>query len=52
MIHKTRQGPGYGLILVFFHERLFWSVWRAGDSVTDQVVTRRPVAATGGRYPA
>ena len=28
-----------GLILVFFSERLFWSVWRAGDSATDQVIT-------------
>lgn len=28
-----------GFILFFFSERLFWSVWRAGDSVADQVVT-------------
>jgi hypothetical protein len=28
-----------GFILVFFSERLFWSVWRTGDSVGDQLIT-------------
>ena len=28
-----------GFILVFFSERLFWTVWRAGDTISDQVIT-------------
>jgi hypothetical protein len=28
-----------GFILFFFSERLFWSVWRPGDSVSDLIVT-------------
>ncbi len=28
-----------GFILFFLSERLFWSVWRPGDSLPDQVVT-------------
>jgi hypothetical protein len=28
-----------GFILVFYSERLFWTVWRAGDSVADQIIT-------------
>jgi hypothetical protein len=28
-----------GFILYFFSERLFWTVWRAGDSVAEQVIT-------------
>lgn len=28
-----------GFILFFFSERLFWSVWRPGDSVPDLIVT-------------
>lgn len=28
-----------GFILVFFSERLFWSVWRPGDALPDQVIT-------------
>jgi hypothetical protein len=28
-----------GYILYFFSERLFWTVWRTGDSVAEQVIT-------------
>jgi hypothetical protein len=28
-----------GFMLFFFSERLFWSVWREGDSVGDQLIT-------------
>ncbi|MCL4178747.1 MAG: hypothetical protein KJ072_13530 [Verrucomicrobia bacterium] len=33
------QSCAIGFILCFYSERLFWSVWRDGDSVGEQVIT-------------
>ncbi|MGE3308707.1 MAG: hypothetical protein AB7O66_01965 [Limisphaerales bacterium] len=37
--HKFLLALANGFILFFFSERLFWSVWRPGDSIPDLVVT-------------
>jgi hypothetical protein len=39
LAHKTAVVLANGYILFFFSERVFWSFWRASDSLRDFVIT-------------